>query len=103
MIGFLILYSLTQGSAYHWDIMMTGFLIFVSFDSRDSIPLGHDGDCFLIFVPFDSRDSVPLGHDGDWLLECDAFPGLPALDARHPPPLSTTCQESASANTLFIT
>jgi hypothetical protein len=38
----------------------------VIYDLRDSIPLGHDGDCFLIFVPFDSRDCVPLEHDGDW-------------------------------------
>jgi hypothetical protein len=53
---------------------------------------------FLICVPCDPRDSIPLGHDGDWLPERDAFPGLPALDARHPPPLSTTCQESGSAN-----
>jgi hypothetical protein len=59
---------------------------------------------FLISVPSDLRDRVPLGLDGDWLPECDAFPGLPTLDARHPPPLSTTCQESGSANMpLFIT
>ncbi len=59
---------------------------------------------FLISDPFDSRDSVPLGHDGDWLPERDAFPGLPALDACHPPPLSTACQVSGFANMpLFIT
>jgi hypothetical protein len=59
---------------------------------------------FLISVLSDLRGSVPLGLDGDWLPECDAFPGLSALDARYPPPLSTTCQESGSAiMPLFIT
>ncbi len=50
------------------------------------------------YVLYDPRDSVPLGHDGGGLPERDVVSVLPALDARCPPPLSTTCQESDSVN-----
>ncbi len=51
-----------------------------------------------MYVLYDPRDSVPLGHDGGGLPERDAVAVLPALDARCPPPLSSTCQESHSVN-----
>jgi len=51
-----------------------------------------------LYVLYDPRDSVPLGHDGGGVPERDVVSVLSAMDARCPPPLSSTCQESDSKN-----